>query len=157
MSGILGTDVVVQIGILVNDVETAAQKYADFFGVKKPESHMSDPIETSLAEYRGKPTRARVKQAIFSFGQVDIELIQPDNEPSAWREALDANGEGFHHIAFVVKDINGKIADLGAKGYTNIQTGRWSKKKEGGNSGIYSYIDTSGELKLILELLERFN
>ncbi len=34
---ILGTNVVTQIGILVNDIDKAAQDFADFLGVEKPQ------------------------------------------------------------------------------------------------------------------------
>jgi len=45
-------------------------------------------------------TPARCLQAFFELGSVQIELIQPDENPSVWREDLDKNGEGIHHIAF---------------------------------------------------------
>ncbi|MDR1286425.1 MAG: VOC family protein [Treponema sp.] len=157
MAGVLESDVIVQVAFVVKDVEKTARKYADFFGMQVPEFTQSDPVETSHAVYRGKPTGGRNKQAIFNFGQVALELIQPDNGPSAWREALDQNGEGFHHIAFRVKDLPAKTAELEARGYTNIMTGSWTKQKEGGSNGMYSYIDATEDLKTVLELLERLD
>jgi hypothetical protein len=46
------------------------------------------------------------------MGSLELELLEPDHHPSTWRESLDKNGEGPHHIAFVVEGMNEKIAML---------------------------------------------
>lgn len=144
----LGTNIVTQIAFLVNDIEKASAAYARFLGVPKPPTKMTGPIEESQAEYRGKPTPARAKLAFFDVGEnLRIELIEPDRNPSTWRECLDKNGEGFHHIAFVVKDMKGKIAALAEDGMPLLQRGEYK-------GGRYAYIDAVGELKAVLELLE---
>jgi methylmalonyl-CoA/ethylmalonyl-CoA epimerase len=66
---------------------------------------------------------------------------------STWRESLDKNGEGPHHIAFVVQGIGDKVAALGRKGMPLLQKGEYP-------GGRYAYIDTLGDLKVIIELLE---
>jgi hypothetical protein len=152
MAGILGTDLIVQVAFVVNDVEAAAKNCAEFFGMEVPMITKTGPVEETDAVYRGKPATGGNQQAIFKFGQVALELIQPDEGGSAWREALDAHGEGFHHLAFQVSDANGKIKALTAKGYDEIMTGKWG----GDNPGMYSYVDTSKDLKFIIELLENF-
>ena len=114
---ILGTNVVTQIGILVNDIDKAAQDFADFLGVEKPQLCITGTQEQAQTQYLGKPTPARTKQAFFKVGpNVEIELLEPDHEPSTWRHDLDERGEGFHHIAFVVdgmKKMNMKLEQLG--------------------------------------------
>jgi catechol 2,3-dioxygenase-like lactoylglutathione lyase family enzyme len=152
MAGILGTDLIVQVAFVVHDVEATAKKVGDFFGLEVPKATQTGPIEVTQAVYRGEPTHGGNRQIIFNFGQVALELIQPDEGPSAWREALDANGEGFHHLAFRVKDAPGKVKALKDKGYTEIMTGKWG----GDHPGMYSYVDTSKDLKFIIELLESF-
>ena len=64
-----------------------------------------------------------------------------------WRQDLDKNGEGFHHIAFIVKGMKEKIEICGKEGYKLIQTGEYT-------GGRYAYIDATEKLKLMLELLE---
>lgn len=144
----LGTNVVTQIAILVHDIEKTAQDYADLFGVEKPETLISPTPDIAKTEYLGNPTEARVKQAFFNVGpNVQIELLEPDHEPSTWRHDLDLYGEGIHHIAFVVNGIRKIVKTSEQNGIKEIQKGEWV-------GGRYSYLDSKDLLKLTLELLE---
>jgi hypothetical protein len=146
---ILGTNVLCQVGILVNDIEKTSKDWAAFLGVEPPAIQLTDTIDKTQAEYLGNPSEARSKLAFFHVvGNVDIELIEPDKNPaSTWRHDLDANGEGFHHIAFVVKGMKEKIEICGKQGFKLLQTGEYT-------GGRYAYIDANEKLKLVLELLE---
>lgn len=145
---ILGTNVVTQVGILVHDIEKTAQAYADFLGLEKPPIIVTDELDKSQARYKGVPTKARSKLAFFKVGPtLDIELIQPDKEPSTWREDLDRKGEGVHHIAFVIKGMKERIAELKAADMPLLQTGEYT-------GGRYAYMDANKDLKVIVELLE---
>ncbi|HML46461.1 MAG TPA: VOC family protein, partial [Clostridia bacterium] len=88
--------------------------------------------------------------AFIKVGElINIEIIQPDQEPSTWREHLDAHGEGMHHIAFLMKDMadmDARSALLQANGMPTVQRGLSAK-------GGYSYVDATE--KLNLELLVR--
>ena len=154
MEGLLGTNLVIQIGIVVNDIVKATEAYADFFGVPNPGYFETAPIEDSHTSFHGEFTEGRCLQSFFNCGQLKIELLQPDNHPSAWREGLDKNGEGIHHIAFCVKDLRGKVKLLEEHGYHEIQSGGWIKTKKKNTSGLYSYIDATEKLKILFELLE---
>ena len=146
--GILGTHVVTQVGLLVRDIEKTAQVYADFLGVPKPPIQVTDVLEKSQAKYRGAPTKARAKLAFFKVGEgLDLELIEPDHEPSTWREDLDRKGECVHHIAFVVKGMKEKVAALAGENMPLVQSGEYT-------GGRYAYIDANKDLKVLIELLE---
>jgi len=151
MSSMLETDVVCQIGMVVNDVVKTGQAFADFFGVERPPVVGSGDVKVVKAEYDGKPSGATCKMMFFDTPSVQIELIEPDDKPSVWRDILDEKGEGLHHLAFQVKDAKGKMKTLATKGYPTMQKGNY-----GNGSGMYAYIDTRKELKLIIELLESF-
>jgi hypothetical protein len=146
---ILGTNVVCQVGILVHDIEKTSKEWAAFLGVDVPKAQLTGDINEAETKYMGKPSEARSKLAFFHVGEnVDIELIEPDKDPSStWRHDLDANGEGFHHIAFVVKGMKEKIEICGKQGFELLQTGEYT-------GGRYAYIDANEKLKLVLELLE---
>jgi methylmalonyl-CoA/ethylmalonyl-CoA epimerase len=148
---LLGTNIVTQIGILVNDIEKTAQDYADFFGVPKPPIGITGELSESHAEYMGKATPARTKQAFFTIGpNIEIELLEPDHEPSTWRRDLDEKGEGVHHIAFNIKSMGEAVKACQAAGMPLLQHGDW-------DTGRYSYMDATGKLKVIVELLEFYN
>lgn len=144
---VLGNNFITQIGLLVNDIEKTSQVYADFFGVEKPQWFLTDTVDKANTEYRGKPTEARAKLAFFNMGSLQLELIEPDHEPSTWREALDADGEGVHHIAFVVKGMKDKIMLMENNQMPLLQKGDYT-------GGRYAYMDSVKDLKVILELLE---
>ena len=78
---------------------------------------------------------------------LDIELIEPDDQPSVWRDVLNEKGEGVHHIAFVIKGMQEKILKLESNGMKLMQKGEYT-------GGRYAYIDCVDQLKTIVELLE---
>jgi methylmalonyl-CoA/ethylmalonyl-CoA epimerase len=146
-NNILGTKLITQIGILVHDIEATSQAYAQFFGVEKPQYSITDDVDKAQTQYRGKRSAARAKLAFFDMGSLQLELIEPDHNPSTWRESLDKNGEGPHHIAFVIKGMKEKIAVLERNQMPLLQKGEYT-------GGRYAYIDASRDLKVIIELLE---
>ncbi|SFB62171.1 Glyoxalase/Bleomycin resistance protein/Dioxygenase superfamily protein [Cohnella sp. OV330] len=144
---LLGNKTITQIGLVVRDIEKTSQAYAGFFGVDKPAWFWTDAPEVARTEYGGQPSQARAKLAFFDMGSLQLELIEPDEHPSTWRESLERDGEGFHHIAFVIEGMQQKIELLGRHGHKLLQKGEYT-------GGRYAYMDTSSELKLLVELLE---
>ena len=146
---VFGKGTVVQIGVVVNDIEKAGQAYADFLGVAAPEWSWTDAQDKAHTQFKGLPSPARAKLAFIKLRNITLELIEPDRNPSTWREFLDTRGQGIHHIAFEVKGMDEKTALLAKKGLPLLQKGDY----EGGR---YAYIDGTVGLGLILELLENF-
>ena len=144
----LDTRIVTQIGFVVNDIEKTSQAFADFLGVEKPAWSLTDTIDKTQGQYNGKPCPSRAKLAFFHVGDtLDIELIEPDEQPSVWRDVLNEKGEGVHHIAFVIKGMQEKILKLERNGMKLMQKGEYT-------GGRYAYIDCVDQLKTIVELLE---
>ncbi|WP_163538159.1 VOC family protein [Gracilibacillus sp. YIM 98692] len=144
---ILGTKFITQVAIVVENIEKTSQEYADFFGLRKPPIKITDVVEKAETEYRGKKSPARAKLAFFEMGSIQLELIEPDENQSIWREFLDEKGEGFHHIAFVVDGMKEKVKIMEKKGMPLIQKGEYT-------GGRYAYMDTQADLKVLFELLE---
>lgn len=147
-SGILGTDVVTQIGIIVRDIEKTARDYAEFLGQPLPAINPTGTYDKALTQYYGKPTEARAKLAFLHVNQnLDIELIEPDEHDSIWREFLEKKGEGVQHIAFVINGMREITARLVDAGFPLTMKGEY----EGGR---YAYFDAFDKLKVDIELLE---
>jgi methylmalonyl-CoA/ethylmalonyl-CoA epimerase len=146
-TGFLGNNVITQIGIVVADIEKSARDFARFLGAPIPSIIETDPAEKAQTQNRGSPTAARARLAFIRCGGLDLKLIEPDREPSTWREFLDQHGEGVHHIAFVIKDMDNRVRTLQAEGHALLQKGEYT-------GGRYAYMDTSRTLKTIVELLQ---
>jgi len=148
-AALLGGGTVTQIGIVVKDIERSAKAYAEALGVPIPSWELTDPLEKAHTLYLGQPSKAQAKLAFIEMGNITIELIEPVGGPSTWRDVLEAKGEGIHHLAFEVKDMDKRLAELKAKGLTLIQSGDYT-------GGRYAYVDGTAKLGTILELLENY-
>ncbi len=140
----------VQVGIIVEDIEEAAEHWAKFLGIETvPNISIASGSQLNPTEYKGEPSSATARLAFFELDNITIELIEPDGKPSTWQEFLDTRGAGIHHIAFNVEDMDMSVKNFEAQGIPMVQHGGW-------DTGEYSYMDGSGNLALIIELLEHY-
>lgn len=153
MQGIVGTNLVAQVGFIVKDVEATKKKWAEFLGMEVPETQPIGDYAITHTEFQGEPApEAYCWMAFFDVGPgLQLELIQPNDKPSTWRNFLDEHGEGIHHVAFQIKDSKSCVANAEAAGLKLVQRGVY-----GDGSGEYNYLDAP-ELKCVVELLESYN
>ena len=143
----LGTDRIIQVGIVVADVEATARAWSQILGLPMPEIRITDEFDFAQTEYEGAPTFARARMAFLNAGQVDIELLEPLGEPSTWNDQLQQHGPSMHHVAFEIAGMGDKRAYLNSQGLKLIQSGEYV-------GGRYAYFDSQAQLGAILELLE---
>ncbi len=153
MAGVLGTHLIAQVGFIVEDVEKTKNEWAKFLGLPVPETQPIGDYKITQTTYRGKSApEAYCYMAFFDVNPgLQIELIQPNDKPSTWRDFLNEKGEGMHHIAFQVSDSAARVADAEAAGLKLIQHGTY-----GDGGGEYNYLEAP-KLKCIIELLESYN
>ena len=111
-----------QNGYVVRDLEAAMQHWTEKLGVGPffVLDRMSDPS----FRYRGEPTAAVVSLALANSGPLQIELIQQhDDEPSVYREFLDAGREGLHHVGVYSERMDDDLDRLAAAGYEVVHSG----------------------------------
>ncbi len=147
----IGSDVICQVGVIVNDVSATAARIASVLGKPQPPIIQTPGYDSAKTIYRGAPSEATAKLAFFDFGQLQIELIEPDEQPSVWRDYLEAKGEGPQHIAFRVDDTRAVTDYLAGHGIDVIQQGLYAD-----GSGMYTYVDSDNLLGTTIELLEDF-
>lgn len=141
---------IVQIGILVADIEKAAEAWSRFTG-EKSEIFITEKYEVTGATYQGRPCYGRLKQAFFQFSNIQVELVAPyGEESSVWKDCLEQNGEGLHHLAFAVDDAEASIRTLEDRGMPLMQIGHWPAEPK---DGTYAYLDARDSLGAIIELL----
>ena len=150
---VIGTNILTQVALVVNDIEKTKARLAKFFGVPEPPTVGSGDYTVTKTEVHGLPAPdAACKMAFFSVGNgVQLELIEPNEVTSVWRDFLNERGEGLHHIAFHVKGMEDAIGSCEKFGMKLVQKGNY-----GDGGGCYSYLDGGEGLPFILELLENF-
>lgn len=62
----------------------------------------------------------KVKTAFFKTGESKIELLEATEPESVIAKFINKKGEGMHHIAFAVSDLNAKIVELKKEGFEFI-------------------------------------
>ncbi len=83
------------LGIAVRNLDASIEYYEKALGLH---CHGREEVESQ-----------KVKTAFFEAGDVHIELLEPTSEDSPIAKFLEKNGEGIHHIAFAVEDINDQL------------------------------------------------
>jgi catechol 2,3-dioxygenase-like lactoylglutathione lyase family enzyme len=148
----LGTDLVCQIGLVVNDIQKSAARYREVLDLPVPRWVETPGYEITEMTFMGESSEARAKLAFFDFGQAQVELIEPDMTPSVWRNYLNDKGDSAHHVAFQVQDSQHVIEHFARHGIGVAQQGLY-----GDRSGMYTYMDSEQALGVIVELLESFS
>ena len=110
----------IQIALVVEDIEKAAKTWADLFGVPVPPIRDDKPSHNPNLTYRGEEAYYGLKFAVIDCREREfvIELHEPDEHPSTFREFLDKHGNGVHHIGFEVGERRDDIVnELEQQGY----------------------------------------
>ena len=140
-----------QIGYIVRDIEKTRKEFARFFGVEEPPIVSSGEFSVTRTEYRGEPApEASCRMCFFYYGDLQMELIEPNEAPSAWRDFLEQHGEGIHHLAFNVRGMQENIDRCEEWGMKLSQRGEYRR-----GDGRYAFLDATDSLKMFVELLER--
>ena len=109
------------------------------------------PIEITKRMERGKPVTAggsRIREVIGNMGVVRLQLIQPIEGKTLFQEFLDTRGEGVHHYAFLVDDIEKQEAEFIDRGVEIVS----SVRVQGGGGHII--IDTAKTGGILIELIQ---
>lgn len=145
----VGNNIINQIAFVVRDIEAVSDAFAKLLGIPKPNWFLTGDSDVSRVVFRGKPSASRSKLVFMNTPTIQIELIEPNEEPGTMREFLDTVGEGIHHIAFDVDSIKDRFSVLEENGYPLLQSGEFTS-----SDGRYVYVDTLQDHKTLVELLE---
>ncbi|GAB4133299.1 MAG: hypothetical protein Kow001_25380 [Acidobacteriota bacterium] len=106
-------------------------------------------------KFRGRPADFDMKLGWQRHGQVVYEWILSTRGPDIYGEHLEEHGEGFHHLAFQVEDMDADLAWWAERGYPETMSGGWGEKGKPG-SGRFAYVDARRLGGIALELLWNF-
>jgi methylmalonyl-CoA/ethylmalonyl-CoA epimerase len=140
----------VQIGIVVSDRDRTTQLLTSLFGIG-PFRFVEWPDRAeSKYYYRGVEEQVRIKQAFVQLGDIEVELIQPLEGRSAYKDFLEETGGGIHHVLFEVRDIDPVIEELAKSGVSVLQSGTGIRP-----GTRWALMDTQKLLGFLVELRHR--
>lgn len=91
-----------------------------------------------------------VKTAFFKTGDTKIELLQSLTSDGVIKKFLDKKGQGIHHIAFEVEDINEEIARLKKEGFELVN----EKPKPGADNKLICFLQPKNTNGILIELCQ---
>lgn len=115
------------IGVVVRDIDKTIQYLSSTYAIRS--SQMVGNYTPSNEELLAGENFA-VKVAIVEMGSLKLELLQPLNEKSMLSQFLKSHGEGLHHIAFLISNLDEVISNFKAQGVEVlvggcVGDGRW--------------------------------
>lgn len=119
------------IGIAINNLEEAIAFFEKFLGQKC----------YSIEEVKDQ----KVRTAFFKIGDTKIELLEPTEVDGPISSFLEKKGQGIHHIAFAVDNVDDSLIEARALGVRLIDT-RSRKGAEGLSIGFLNPKSTFGVL-----------
>ncbi|MFT5823228.1 MAG: methylmalonyl-CoA/ethylmalonyl-CoA epimerase [Crocinitomix sp.] len=124
------------IGIAVKDIEKSNELFAALFDAPhyKMESVESEGVKTSF----------------FKVGESKIELLEATSADSPIAKFIEKKGEGIHHMAFEVSDIDAEIKRLSERGFTLIHT----EAKDGADNKRIAFLHPKSTNGVLIELCE---
>ena len=124
------------IGIAVKDLEKSNELFKAVFG----KSH----YKIEAVESEG------VKTSFFEVGPNKIELLEGTTEESPISKFIEKKGEGIHHIAFAVEDINSEVARLKSEGFVVLN----ETPKKGADNKLVVFLHPKSTNGVLIELCQ---
>lgn len=126
------------IGIVVKDLDKSLKVYTEVLGIALESVEVNDPYKVTIA--------------FLPVGETLVELIEPTVAAGTMiADFLKTHGEGVHHIAFQVDNLDAALERLKAGGVPLID----ETAKSGGRGTRVAFIHPSSSNNVAIELLEK--
>ncbi len=124
------------LGIAVRSLDEALKFYRDQLG-----------LHVSLRE---TVEHEKVNVAMLPLGDPRIELLEPTQSDSVIGKFLEKRGEGLHHVAIRVPDLNASVERLKSAGARLL-----NEPRAGAGGHFYVFVHPSSTGGVLLELIQR--
>ncbi len=124
------------IGIAVKNLDDSNELFSKLFG----KSHYK--IEKVASE--------GVNTSFFKVGENKIELLEASHEDSPIAKFIAKKGEGIHHIAFDVDDIDAEIKRLKNEGFKVLN----ETPKKGADNKLVAFLHPKSSNGVLIELCQ---
>ena len=123
------------LGIAVRSIDHALEFYRDQLG-----------LTVSLRE---TVTAEKVHAAMLPVGESRIELLEAAAPDSVIAKFIEKRGEGLHHVALTVPDLNAAVDRLKASGARLL-----NEPRPGAGGHLYVFIHPSSTGGVLVELIQ---
>ncbi len=125
------------IGIAVKSIEDSLKFYEGVLGIK--------------CQGKEEVADQKVITAFFPVGDTEVELLQSTSEDGTIAKFIEKKGEGMHHIAFRVDNIEKALKELKAKGIRLID----EVPRLGAGGAKIAFIHPKATNGVLIEISER--
>jgi methylmalonyl-CoA/ethylmalonyl-CoA epimerase len=124
------------VAVAVNDLDASLESFAMQYNVL--------PSSREVVEEQG------VEEAMIAIGGSHIQILQPLGPETPVGRFIERNGEGMHHIAFAVADIDAALDHLKEQGARLID----EKPRIGGGGHKIAFVHPKEVAGTLIELVE---
>lgn len=129
------------VGIAVRDLEAGLRLYTEVFGGRL--------VHRETLVHEG------VHLVFVDMGGTLIELLAPIANEGPLAKFLETRGEGLHHLAFEVPDLNRALAEAADKGLRPVTDGPRHGPRHGSRSRMVAFLHPAGSRGVLIELVQR--
>lgn len=131
------TTVIDHIGIAVKSIDEALKFWEGTLGIK---CHGVEEV-----------AEQKVKTAFLPLADTEVELLEGTSPESPVAKFIESKGEGIHHLAIRVENLEAALAELSEKGVRLID----EKPRLGAGGAKIAFIHPKATGGILLELSER--
>jgi methylmalonyl-CoA/ethylmalonyl-CoA epimerase len=124
------------LGYAVEDIEAASRFYRENFG--------AESIGPELVEEQG------IIAMMFRVGESMVELVQPTGPDTPVGRFLARRGEGFHHVAYQVDDLETALRKLRKNGVEIVD----QEPRIGARGTRMAFLHPNSTFGVLIELVE---
>ncbi|MDQ4058835.1 MAG: methylmalonyl-CoA epimerase [Actinomycetota bacterium] len=135
----MGVARIEHIALAVADLDAAIAHYASVWGLE--------------VSHRERVDDQGVDEAMLPLGDSHLQLLGSTTPDSTVAKFLERRGEGLHHIAYEVDDLEGMLAELKYKGIELID----EQPRLGGRGHMVAFVHPRSNHGLLVELIQRPN
>lgn len=125
---------IAHIGVAVQNLSDAEKFYTDVLS-----------LNVSDREQHGE-----LKASFLPIGDTRIELLQSTTSEGLISKFIEKKGEGIHHIAYEVDDIEKTLAHLQSKGIQLID----KQPRKGAHNSRVAFVNPKSSFGILVELVE---
>lgn len=125
------------VALAVADLDAAVDHYERVWGLK--------------VSHRERVGDQGVEEAMLPLGESHLQLLGATGPDTTVGKFVARRGEGLHHIAYEVDDLEASLAGLKAEGVPLID----ETPRRGGRGHMVAFVHPKGNHGLLVELIQR--